>query len=163
MESKGSLQYFSKLAIITYRAGLIQFTPFTPIFFRLILLLFSLHCLGLRKRLFLLALPAKILYEFIIYIMHATCPAHLILLDLIILIIFCETLKFWSSYYGIFSSCPPFLTSAPSSLTPSFAVFPLLRETKFHAHKQLHAKMQFAYFNIIVVESWHTQLLMPRT
>jgi hypothetical protein len=44
-----------------------------------------------------LRLPTNNFYSLLISPMHATCPAHLILLDLITLIIFCEAHKLWSS------------------------------------------------------------------
>jgi hypothetical protein len=43
--------------------------------------------LVLTNGLFLSDFPTKILYTFIIFPMHTTCPYHLILLELIILII----------------------------------------------------------------------------
>jgi hypothetical protein len=46
----------------------------------------------------------KILYEFHISPMHATCPTHVILLDLIILIIRGETYNYEAPYYAIFSN-----------------------------------------------------------
>jgi len=43
--------------------------------------------------------PNKILYVFLIIPMHTTCPAHLILFDLITLIVSYE-----APYYTVFSS-----------------------------------------------------------
>jgi hypothetical protein len=44
-------------------------------------------CPGLSSGLFPSGFPTRILYAFLIYSMHATCPAQLIHLDLITLII----------------------------------------------------------------------------
>jgi hypothetical protein len=53
--------------------------------------------LGLPSGLFLSGLPANNLYTFIFSLISDTCPAHNILLDFIILIIFCEEHKSCSS------------------------------------------------------------------
>jgi hypothetical protein len=44
--------------------------------------------IDLPSGLFLSGFPINILYAFLIYPIHATCPAHLILLDLITVIKF---------------------------------------------------------------------------
>jgi hypothetical protein len=53
--------------------------------------------LGLPSGLFPPGVPANILYAFLFSPIRATCPAHLIPLDLIILDILGEEYKLWSS------------------------------------------------------------------
>jgi len=66
-------------------ARCIQPTPSHPISLRSVLILHFHPCLGLFSGLFPSSFSTKILYAFI-SAMHVTCPAHLILLDLITLI-----------------------------------------------------------------------------
>ncbi|PNF25245.1 hypothetical protein B7P43_G13294, partial [Cryptotermes secundus] len=65
-----------------------QSNPYHPILSLRSILIFSTHLrLGLPSGLFPPGIPTDILYAFPISPIRATCPAHLILLDLIILII----------------------------------------------------------------------------
>jgi hypothetical protein len=57
-------------------------------------------CLGFRSELFSSGIPTQILYAFLVSPMRATCPVHLILLDLTILIIHGEDDKLLESNKG---------------------------------------------------------------
>jgi hypothetical protein len=81
---------------------------FHHISLRYILILYSNLRLGLPSGLFSSGYPIKILYAFLTSPMRATCPAHLILLHMITLIILSEACKLWSS--SLFSLLHPSAT-----------------------------------------------------
>jgi hypothetical protein len=53
-------------------------------------------CLGLPSGLLPSSFPTYILHAFLLYPIRATCPGHLILLDLVTQIILGEEYKLWS-------------------------------------------------------------------
>jgi hypothetical protein len=81
-----------------FRARLIQSTPSHPISLKSILILSTHLHLGLPSCIFPSGFPTNILYAFLVSHIHATCPAHLILLGLIILIMIRKEWKLWSSF-----------------------------------------------------------------
>jgi hypothetical protein len=69
--------------------------PCHPTSLRCILILSSHLWLGLSRDLFPSIFPTEIIYAFYFSPIRATCPAHLTLLDLIILILLFEEYMFW--------------------------------------------------------------------
>ena len=104
MEHEGSLPHSQVPTTCPYPEPH-QSSPCSPPHFLKIHLILSSHlCQGLPSDLFPSGCPTKTLYTPISYPIHATCPAHLILLDLITWIIYGKEYKSLSSHHVLFST-----------------------------------------------------------
>jgi hypothetical protein len=126
----------------------IQSTPPNSISLRYNLILSTHLRLVLPSGLFPSGFPTNNLYAFLFSHTRSTCPAHLVHLDLIILITLGEEHESQSSLLRSFSTLPSLLPPSAKIFslvsrfqTPSVYVPPLMPKTKFHTHTELQEKL----------------------
>ena len=147
MEPKGSLPH-SQAAGTCPWARSIQSIPPHPTSWKSILILSSHLCLGLPSGQFPSGFPTTTLHIPLLSPTRATCPAHLILFDLITQTIVGEEYRSLSSslcnflHYPVTSSLlGPIISSVHYSQLPTAYVPSLMWVTKFHTHPKQQPKL----------------------
>ena len=133
-------------------ASLIQSMPQHTTAWRSILILSSHLHLGLPGSFFPSGFPTKTLYTPLLSHINATCPDHLILLDLVAQTILGEEYRLLSSPLCSLFPLPCYLipwaqtfSSTLYSQTPSTYIPPSMSATKFHTHTKPQAKLFCVY------------------
>jgi hypothetical protein len=132
---------------------------------RSVLILSTNLYFGLPGGLFPSGFPANILYEFLLYYIHATCPPHLILLNSIILIKFGEEYKLWSASLYSFLQ-PPANSSLYGQnilLSALFSnTFSLCTSLNLYARQsKLHTRLLEKIMNLIWNSSCYGKAAVP--
>jgi len=126
-------------------------------FWRSVMILSSHLRLNPPSGLFSSDFPTKTMYASLLSPIHTTCPAHLILFDLITRIISGEEYKSLSSSLFNFlhsrlsrPSWPKYSPQQPLSQTPSSYVRPSMSATKCYTHKKTKGKIVGLFILIFI-------------